>query len=202
MKKLLLTFAVLFTMVSSLHAVTIAWTVNNPNPGTDGGWGMSESETLYCYFVYSATNLADEANDPTYSGVRDAALKSTAVGKSTVDPMNSQYNTYALDVKLSKEDWDAAGYYYLVVFKAASNTVDALTSAEYLVAGTETKWEGSTNENGIYADATQGSENTDNLRVDFIVMDPLYSGINAPEPTALALLALGVAGVALRRKMK
>ncbi len=91
---------------------------------------------------------------------------------------------------------EGGGYFYLVIF----NSTSADTATEFAVAQAGESGHLVKNGNGV-AIPRPGE---DPLPINYI--DPVWIGGTfrdaAPEPTALALLALGVAGAALRRRVR
>lgn len=188
------------------HAVTVAWTV--PNSNTDAAKGESGwwSQVGSAYFVYSADKqlTAGEAYSAatgtgassgslafswgeTYNG-KQTLLGTNVAGPDLPSPSNEQPNP------------SASGYYYMVV-------VNKNNQNEYAVAGTQVNFTYTEGENGgwtankgVYLNEV-GSAPTAYEYFDIEGwLGGTWGATGAPEPTVMALLALGVAGVALRRK--
>lgn len=165
-------------MVSAaVQAVNIKWNIPN------AGYGWVE-EVGSVYLVYSESAL-DPSNN--YEAATSSGLTHYAAKLNVDDGKGLLYSTIeALD--------SASGGYYYAVF------VNKNDSAQYAVAGGKQYVTGGSN--GIYAQDVLGPtgqpEHGDYVDVSFI--GGTWSQPRVPEPTTLALLALGVAGLALRRR--
>lgn len=210
-----LTLSLALVAAAVTQAVTVAWTVPNSDYNF-GNWATDTDGNLNInvYFVYSATKL-------TVEGAHDLAT-STAVGNGTVaygvstvvDNVETGNGNSTLQAfygsGLNPQPTGTLGnsvtsdgdcYYYMVVV----STVEDATKGQYAVAGTGpvtiTNNVVSDDSAGIYANPA----GTIPSEAEYYVSPGEWMGgtlKNAlvPEPTVLALLALGVAGVALRRK--
>ncbi|MDO5462448.1 MAG: PEP-CTERM sorting domain-containing protein [bacterium] len=209
-----LTLSLALVAAAVTQAVTVAWTVPNSDYNVES-WAYTADESgnltlgFNIYFVYSAEALGETAEaaakaaydkvvaetktnvydgyvmDPTTEGLSDGRVAAYANGL----PPNPDTQTNLVD---------GSGYYYMVVV----NNKDG-KSGEYAVAGTNsevTVKTGSDAVDGVYVSNVAGSIQVE----DYFDFDGWLGGTwtNAmtPEPTVLALLAFGVAGVALRRK--
>ena len=218
MRKILLT---LFSMVvtASLQAITILWTLPDSNPSnswvqTVMGDPERTDDTLGLYLVYSESGY-DTAEDvwkatSTPNGAK--VVGSTVGGSATINdaPTNGvsfgfleESASTSLVIEISSTKGLGAGNYYLVVFDPASLTPGS--DAQYAVAQaksfTGTSTSDDDQENGFYQttmDPTLGLPEMGNF-VELEWMGGHWAAV--PEPTALALLVLGVAGLALRRKI-
>ena len=172
-------------VAAAVQAVTIKWSV----PTLQYGWTGEAS----AYFVYSENAFAAD-ND--YQAAYIAASKGgNSVVSATLmtNPVSGQ--KYGYKESLSY-DTTATGYYYLVFVKGS--TFDAANV--YAVAGgVRYKSDGST---GIYNTVSGGDQTPNNGDyVEIPILGGTWSAAKTPEPTTFALLALGIAGLALRRKM-
>jgi hypothetical protein len=158
------------------------------------------------YFVYSASALTvEQAYDKaTTSTVGDGNVEygyymgdgDTTTANGTKLAVYSNDLLPAPDAESNRVN--GTGYYYMVVVNNAEGK-----SGEYAVAGTTSEVKITNNKGdkyGIYATPVGDTPTAE----DYFDMTGWLGGTwtNAlvPEPTVLALLALGVAGVALRRK--
>ncbi len=119
-------------------------------------------------------------------------VTSVLVDSNGSDVMLSFVNTSENGFNLSPTSDGETGYLYLVIFNDA-NIGDASQFAVAKAPGTV-----QVNDKG---QVVQGGQIPDNLEFQA----PVWMGGThraAPEPTALALLALGIAGVALRRRVR
>ena len=119
-------------------------------------------------------------------------VTSVQVDSNGSDVMLFFVNTSENGFNLSPTSDEETGYLYLVIFNA-TNIGDASQFAVAKAPGTV-----QVNDKG---QVVQGDQIPDNLEFQA----PVWMGGThraAPEPTALALLALGIAGVALRRRVR
>lgn len=180
-------------IVTTLRAVTIQWSV--PNASYDWYTGGN----VGVYFVYSTSQVSNFATiSPSESLATSKADLFKTEGayftKSALDETTPiAIGTFAQAAFPEKLTDSTVGYFYMVVFQ----TTDA---NNYAVAGGLRYKTGGVN--GIYdgqIDKTR-PEAGDYFDVSFI--GGTWTAARTPEPTTLALLALGVAGLALRRKVK
>ena len=203
-KGLFVLLGVLAAGAASAITMNWEWTSN----GND--WQKSSS----IYMVYSQSALsADQAVAATNQnyGSNPASGATNSVGQawsapetvegtrvsdpsvSSFPPMGNSGN-----VGFSSSNFDfsglSSGYFYLVIFN--NTTASNATSFAVAQAG----------ETGYVADLGNATPGPGTSVDPILFIDPTWIGgmyrSPAPEPTALALLALGVAGVALRRRVR
>ncbi len=168
-------------------AVTVKWTINQEI--------ASDWENFY--FVYSQTKVEEGDYGSLYNRDNPGVL----TGGFVTSDSESSY----LGDPVGRESWVsgsfgdalngfdiAKGYFYLVFYKKSA---DAPTN-EYAVAGGQQYAKGG--ENGIYG---PGDDMRPGETGEYFHVDWLTNPAPAPEPSVLALLAMGVAGLVLRRRM-
>ena len=177
------------------------WTSN----GSD--WQANSS----VYFVYSTTQINSAAEvvaaaSSQYGG-EDAAgdtpgsswsAPTAPTGATSVGVVDNPYDGKANYVGVDTSIGAGTYYFYLVVFndKVVSN------ATSYAVAQAGTTGQVTVTSDGKVYPPASAAENPPALEF----LDPTWIGGTyrdaAPEPTALALLALGLAGAALRRRVR
>lgn len=199
MRLLFLMFSV--CIVTALHAVTIAWTVPNSQyewlAKSDSGVPVVDKNKVGVYFVYTASKVDDISTiAPTEAGRMPTVANATMPNTAGFSPEAFANGT----IGAQAEFWDlrgenAKGYFYMVVFSMTENL--------YMVAGGSQYVKGSEATTGIYDSSVTGVEppSADDY-AEISIIGGTWTAAKTPEPTALALLALGMAGVALRRKVR
>lgn len=217
----LLVLAAVF-VVASLQAVTFQWNIPNSEYSWDSAMGGDTGE-YGIYFVYyqgtqgplgSASDVWSAAssakNDPT-SAVKVVGLSSGATTINGNPVASSGLGWAELGVIPGGNDEKTGayltmngmaalgnGYYYLVVFDPTTTSGE---DPQYAVSNA-VQYAGTVDKvNGIYNTNQNGGEPEIGDFVDIGWMGGTWRDAVVPEPTALALLALGVAGLALRRKI-
>ncbi len=201
------------TVVASLQAITINWQVAN----SEYTWDNAGVST---YLVYSQTDGLTAAevyngNGTDYNGYKvspgataGAPGSITSIGTPTapVAELNSYMTLgFGSDGKKANVIVDLEGtafgdgYFYLVVFKTGTETTD---DPQYAVSQAVKYTANESNAtNGIYDIDVDGATPDMGQFIEIPWLGGTWRDAVVPEPTALALLALGVAGLALRRKI-
>ena len=187
-------------MATALQAVTIKWSVHT----LQYNWTTEAT----AYFVYSESQF-DPGNDyqaayTAASGYKDPsdpnAPDPNPVVKATLirNPSTNQKHGYTgyLSYDATAQGY-SQGYYYLVFVKGT----DFAETNEYAVAGgVKYKDDGTT---GVYNSVVDGEQSPNyGDYVEIPILGGTWTAAKTPEPTTFALLALGIAGLALRRKMR
>ena len=200
-------------VVGYASAVTVSWQWNSNAPGT---WESNSS----VYFVYSTTQLTSgtqvvtAVNNTiagegygTESGAEGDTAGSSFVaadsisGQTVQGPATDKSPATGYTNHVGFGNVTNAGYYYLVIF----NNTNVADATKYAVAQAGTVG-GVVCENGYVNVNGNDYVTPDGAPIKAEFLDPTWIGGTyrdaAPEPTALALLALGLAGAALRRRVR
>ena len=219
MRKILLT---LFAMVvtASLQAITILWTLPDSNPQnswvqTVMGTGKADTSSLGLYLVYAESTSPYGTAEEVWSATQDKSAKyvagSTVGGAATINGVASNDVSFgfleetastSLVIEISSTMGFGAGNYYLVVFDPATSDSNAQYAVAQAKTFTGTNADNADNANGFYQTTSDPELVGPPEMGNFVNLEWMGGHWPAvPEPTALALLALGVAGLALRRKI-
>ena len=187
-------------------AITMNW------EWTSNGSNWQSSSSIYMVYSQSALN-ADQAvaatnqnygSDPA-SGATNSAGQAWSAPASVEGTRVSNPEVYSYpdsgnsgNVGFSESNFNfsglSSGYFYLVIFN--NTTASNATSFAVAQAG----------ETGYVQNLGNATPGPGASLDPILYIDPTWIGgmyrSPAPEPTALALLALGVAGVALRRRVR
>lgn len=178
-----LLFLLALCMVTALRAVSIQWTV----PNSQYDW--FNKSTTGVYFVYTESAVDYKTLAPK---VENGVI---VPGSGTVaDSYGFRKGTLAGNVAGAQAQFEnipgTSGYYYYMVVYSKTNP------DQYAVAGGIQYGLGT----GIYDQTVDDEKPEFGDYVDLGWIGGTWNAALVPEPTVLALLALGVAGVALRRK--
>lgn len=175
MKKLFL-FLGVGVLAMAAQAIQLQWTT----PVTSWTPEVKTGALIY-------TTQAQEAVTASVADIANFAKGTTTTLDTFQNLTNASGNKWTISEGV--DNWVSAtnnptesGTYYLVLF---DSTKDKYAVASFAASATDGYWVGAT-----------PMESMDS----FAIATEKFSGTLVPEPTVLALLALGVAGVALRRK--
>lgn len=195
------------TVVASLQAITINWQIAN----SEYTWDQA-GVTSYLVYSESGDLSAENVYKGNYVGYKVTAgsANATAVGGATAAESGvvKSYWAFGFDeaqgekayVNVDLEDTAfGSGYFYLVIFKTGTNDG---TNDQYAVSkAVQYTTDVSNASNGIYDINVDGEAPEMGQYIEIPWLGGTWRDAVVPEPTALALLALGVAGLALRRKI-
>lgn len=182
-------FCVMIVTACVAQAITINWSLQNSSYNVDG-WVDSIDAANNYYLVSSGTDKLISAESVYTQGTK-VTTSGAALGELT-DGSGVAGIRFELDSTGLIEN----NYYYLVVFKPGESGGEALYAVSNAVQYT------GTGNNGFLENPVNPGTSPE---VGDFYMPGWMGGTwsaprQTPEPTALALLALGIAGFALRRK--
>lgn len=180
MLRFLLTIGFIAVTVA-LRAVTVKWQV----PNSSYAWVNDAS----AYFVYSQSSVTDYTN--LYNANTPGLLADSSLKKGERTSLTELKEIGGLSASFDGLSYTKAssGFFYLILFNTKS-------SSEYVVIGGV---QGS-NAYGVYSTESGAAPNVGDYVDSVGIIAGTWTAAKTPEPTALALLALGMASALLRRK--
>ncbi len=176
-------------MTACLQAVTVRWDLGKCPTAVD--WYSDAAGAVY--LVQSATELSD-----VHAIAKTAADGGVVKGDNSTAPVSFLIVDDNATNKLQATfDGTQNSFYYVVVFKQGTTegTLDYSSYAVYAAQQYVADGQG-----GYYNTTVEGPDGEEPNLGDFVEI--AYKGGNGvPEPTVFALIAFGVAGLALRRKL-
>ena len=194
MFRLPLLCSLLVFAASAAKAVMVGWNL----PAVDSDILNS---TVYVYASSSAVT-AYSAGSQTWSESGQTTFEDKLVDKQSLGSVSAS-RRYEYSATEGLSIWESIGnnlksgtYYYFVFVADGNGSADA---GMYAIAGAQYLTDKSGNISPGFFDTTADSEPN---YIDFANLSWIAANHkSAPEPTVLALLAMGIAGVALRRKV-
>lgn len=196
MKKLLVTLFMATGLALSSFAAQITWGTNIETAFQDASGNAIASGHAFLYLVDPGASAPSFANGKwDFTGSQLVSSVALPILDVFGDPLTGVINMEGAQIDYSLFKQSGSGYTYVMIVTSedGASLADITTGNVFVSAQIELRFDGQSDPSDVTTSAGTLIFNEDGTS-GWVTLD-------VPEPTALALLALGVAGVALRRRV-